>query len=85
MDYVVIAFKSRSHTVRFSEVLRNNRIQNEIVNTPKQAGVGCGLSVKISKSSLEPAKRVLRAFKSNTFAGIFLVMNRGGGRFVKSI
>ena len=47
MEYVVVAFRSRAETVKFSETLKRYGVYNEIVNTPKEAGVGCGLSVKM--------------------------------------
>ena len=48
MEDIILAFRSRSDTVRFAEFLKNNSVPAEIVNTPKEAGVGCGLSVKFS-------------------------------------
>ena len=53
MEYVVVAFRSRAHTVGFYELLKKNGISAEIINTPKEAGVGCGLSVKISSYQFE--------------------------------
>ena len=46
MEYVVVAFRSRAHTVAFYEFLKGHGVSAEIVNTPKEAGVGCGLSVR---------------------------------------
>ena len=85
MDYVIVAFRSRAHTVRFSEFLRANGIANEIVNTPKEAGVGCGLSVKINKSSFSAVKNGVRILSLSSFAGFFLVSNIGGKRIVRTI
>ena len=48
MGYIAIAFRSRAQTVKFSGYLSRGGVPNEIINTPKEAGVGCGLSVKIS-------------------------------------
>ena len=85
MEYVVIAFRSRAHTVKFYEFLRANGIFGEIVNTPKEAGVGCGLSVKIRKSDLALAKRAVLSASLSSFAGIFLVNTVNGKRLVRSI
>lgn len=85
MEYVIIAFRSRAHTVRFSEILRANGIKNEIVNTPKEAGVGCGLSVKISKNLLLYAKKAVFSASFGSFAGFFLVTVYGGKKVVRSI
>ena len=85
MEYVVIAFRSRAHTVKFYEFLRANGIFGEIVNTPKEAGVGCGLSVKIKKTDLSVAKRAVLSASLSSFAGFFLVNVISGKRFVRSI
>lgn len=73
MEYIIVAFRSRANTIKFYEILRNNNIYAEIVNTPKEAGVGCGLSVKVNKSQLEIIKRAIRSLSMPSFAGIFLV------------
>ena len=85
MEYVVVAFRSRAHTVKFSEILRRNAIPNEIINTPKEAGVGCGLSVKIKPQSFEFVKRAVLNLSLSSFAGFFIVKDMGGRRIVKSI
>lgn len=85
MEYVVVAFRSRAHTIKFSNILSANGIRNEIINTPKEAGVGCGLSVKISKEQFLTVKRAVLTVKASSFAGFFLVKIVLGKRIVKSI
>lgn len=85
MEYVIIAFRSRAHTVRFYEFLSKNGVYCEIVNTPKEAGVGCGLSVRISPNSIVVAKNAVRIVGFSSFAGVFKVINDHGRRIVKSI
>ena len=85
MEYVVVAFRSRAHTVSVSKQLMANGIYNEIVNTPKEAGVGCGLSIKISLNQLGLVKKVIYSASRPSFAGFFLVKSMAGGRIVKTI
>ena len=85
MDYVVVAFRSRTHTIEFSRLLKRNFISNEIVNTPKEAGVGCGLSVKIDKGVFLTVKRIVHSLSRTSFAGFFLVSTIGGRKTVRSI
>lgn len=85
MEYVVVAFRSRAHTVRFADYLRVNGIKSEIINTPKEAGVGCGLSVKVSKNLFSTVKRAAFSANLNSFAGFFLVTFLGGRKTVRSI
>lgn len=85
MEYVVVAFRSRAHTVSVAKLFRTNGIFNEIVNTPKEAGVGCGLSIKISHQQLNLAKKLVYSLSIPSFAGFFMVKNVAGGRIVKTI
>ncbi|MBE5749510.1 MAG: DUF3343 domain-containing protein [Clostridiales bacterium] len=85
MEYVVVAFRSRAHTVKFSEILKRNGLPNEIINTPKEAGVGCGLSVKVAKERFYAVKNLTFSVGLNSFAGFFLVSVKEGRRIVRSI
>jgi len=85
MEYLVVAFRSRSDTVRFFNFLSANGLHAEIVNTPKQAGVGCGLSVKVSKNSLSFTRRALSVFGESSFIGVFLVSEVSGKKIIRTI
>ncbi len=85
MEYIIVAFRSRTETIAFSGLLKNNGIKNEIVNTPKEAGVGCGLSVKIYENYLNAVRRAVRMLKKTSFSGIFSVKVVAGKRIVRSI
>ena len=89
MEYVVVAFRSRSETVKFNAYLKRNGLSSELINTPKEAKVGCGLSVRIPRSNFYIIKNAVNfainygGFK--TFAGYFLVSIKNGKRIVKTI
>lgn len=85
MEYVVVAFRSRAHTVKFYEFLRKNGLESEIINTPKEAGVGCGLSVKVAKENFLAVKRAVQYCDYKSFAGFFLVKLIGNRKQVRSI
>ena len=85
MEYIVAAFRSRSETIKFYDYLRSYGANVEIINTPKEAGVGCGLSVKISPEILYAVKKAAASFPARSFAGFFLIKTAGGKRYVKSV
>lgn len=85
MEYVAVAFRSRTQTVRFADFLKHNGLNCEVINTPKEAGVGCGLSVKITRTAVPLVKKALLYTKAENFAGFFLVKSIGGKRFVRSV
>ena len=85
MEYVIISFRSRAHTVKYAEFLRRNGAYRQIINTPKEAGVGCGLSARVSVGDFVAAKRAVAITGFTSFAGFFLVKTIGGRRQVRSI
>lgn len=85
MEYVAVSFRSRAHTVKFYGFLREHGVYSEIINTPKEAGVGCGLSVKINPGDLSLVKSAVRAAGLGGFAGFFHVKMLYGKRTVRSI
>ena len=85
MEYLAVAFRSRTHTVKFAEYLNQVGISNEIINTPKEAGVGCGLSVKVSITKSQTIKRAISFVTLNSYAGTFLVKVGKDGRSVRSV
>lgn len=85
MEYIIVSYRSRAHTVRFSEFLRKSGVYCQIINTPKEAGVGCGLSVRLSVQDFNAARRAVKITGFSSFAGFFLVKTVGTRRNVKSI
>ncbi len=85
MEFLIVAFRSRAHTIKYANFLREINVAMEIINTPKEAGVGCGLSVKIRKESFDVAKRVVLKLALSSFAGFFLVTTIQNKRIVRSV
>ena len=85
MEYLIVSFRSRSSTVKFSEILLRNNIPCEIVNTPKEVGIGCGLSAKISQKHVMIAKKIVKMASLSSFVGVFSVKTLGGRTHIKSI
>ena len=53
MKALIISFKSRNDIFSFSRLLRENNISNSTINTPKNIGSPCSLSIKCSFNNLE--------------------------------
>ena len=80
-----MAFRSRAHTIKFANLLRSQNFAMEIVNTPKEAGVGCGLSVKVKKQNYDLIKRLVLMSALSSFAGFFAVKEFGDKRIVRTV
>ncbi len=78
MNSVIVVFNSRNETLYFAQSLKNQGILCQIINTPKEAGPACGISVKISQNILEIAKNILMNKPFRTFVGIFKMLISGG-------
>ena len=85
MEYIIVAFRSRTESIKLSEILKENGVYNQIISTPKQAGVGCGLSVKLSKERYRLVINILERKRFNSFIGIFAVKVIGGKRVIVQI
>ncbi|NCB48705.1 MAG: DUF3343 domain-containing protein [Clostridia bacterium] len=77
--FYLIVFRARSETMKFYSILSSYGVKSEIVNTPRQISVACGISLKISSQDVPIAKEILTRRQFNTFAGIYL----GSGTFQK--
>jgi hypothetical protein len=85
VEYIIAAFRSRTHTLQFAEILKRNRIECYTLNTPKEAGVGCGLSVKFTENNYYAVKNIIRRYSFDSFAGFFSVINKYGRIAIKVV
>lgn len=82
MDYYIIVFRARSHTINFANLLSSYKVNCQIVNTPRKVNVSCGISVKFSPKDLMTVENVLARRKFDTFGGIYHIMGMGGAQRV---
>lgn len=61
-NFDIIAFRSRNYALWFSSLMREAGFANQIISTPKEIAMGCGLSVKFSPY-ITP--RVIQLYNSN--------------------
>jgi len=78
---ILAVFRSRAQTLDFISALKSAGVPAAAVNTPKEAGVGCGISAKLDERFLPRAKFVFGRKAYSSFAGF---MRASGERFVYS-
>ena len=74
------AFRSRQQVMRFDSALRRAGIRSQVISTPKDVSVGCGLSVRFD---LHDAQSVLDAYqraRPGNLIGFYRVQRSGSGR-----
>ena len=57
--YIIATFRSRTQTMTFKQILLSYKVFSDIINTPRQASVSCGISVRFDSKSLSVAKDIL--------------------------
>ena len=58
MTYLAV-FRSRAQALDFLNAVKKTGVPAQAVSTPKEAGVGCGISIKFDEQFLGRAKAVL--------------------------
>lgn len=78
--YGIAAFRSRQQVLMFEKVLWRDGIQTQIVSTPRDVSMGCGLSVRFRIEDTEGVIRALRRINTGNLIGLYRVEHAGAGR-----
>lgn len=81
MTDVLAVFRSRSQAIDCNARLRAAGIPASLINTPREANIGCGLSVKVPLGALERVKFIIKNVRYSAFYGYFRMQN-GYGRTI---
>ena len=73
MTEQIAVFRSRAQAIDCNSRLRSLGVPSSLINTPREANIGCGLSVKIPQNMLERAKRIIANGRYSAFYGYFRV------------
>ena len=76
---MLAVFRSRAQTLDCVSRLRAEGVPAQAVSTPKEAGVGCGVSAKFEENFLPRVLALLSRRGYSSFSGI---MKKVGGAFV---
>ena len=63
-SFDILSFRSRQHAFHFSQVLRDQGIPSQVMSTPKEIALGCGLSLRFSPYMTGRVIQVYRQFNS---------------------
>ncbi|MCL2751949.1 MAG: DUF3343 domain-containing protein [Firmicutes bacterium] len=68
---VIGVFRSRNQTLKFAELLDYNGVNYRVINTPREAQAGCGISVEIARYDADAARSLLDKSRFPSFHGWF--------------
>ena len=69
--YGVAAFRSRQQVLRFEAALRQRGVPTQVVTTPRDISMGCGLSVRFPMERLSDVRRALLANNPGNLSGLY--------------
>lgn len=85
MTDILAVFRSRSQAIDCNARLRAAGVAANIVNTPREANIGCGLSVKVPQNMLDKSRYIIRNGGYSAFYGFYKVLTAYGNTFVGRI
>ena len=69
--YGVAAFRSRQQVLRFEAALKRQGIPAQVVTTPRDIAMGCGLSVRFPMEYLQDVRRALLTANVGNLIGLY--------------
>jgi len=78
--YGVAAFRSRQQVFMFESVLKREGIPSQIVSTPRDVSMGCGLSVRFRLEDTARVAAALRQVNTGNLIGLYRVEYCGAGK-----
>lgn len=80
----IAAFRSRQQVTRFDAALRRAGIRSQVISTPRDVSVGCGLSVQFDLRDAPRVQQVFHQTRPGNLIGFYRVERSGRGRPVVS-
>ena len=77
-SYGIAAFRSRQQVLALESALRREGVGVNVVSTPRDVALGCGLSARFAIEDLDKVRRVVRQMRPTNMVGIYRVDNENG-------
>ena len=78
--FEIAAFRSRQQVLLLESALKREGLNVNVITTPRDVALGCGLSVRFFMDDLDRVERVIRAQKPTHLVGIYRVERVSAGR-----
>ncbi len=76
----IAAFRSRQQVMRFENALTRAGIRAQVISTPKDVAVGCGLSVRFDLRDTQAVLDAYQRARPGNLIGFYRVIREGGRR-----
>ena len=78
--FAIAAFRSRQQVLRFEAALRRAGIRTEIITTPRDVSIGCGLSVRFELEDEDRVRGIYQQTRPTNLIGFYRVQRKHGMR-----
>jgi len=78
----IASFRSRQQVMKFDSALRRAGIRTQVITTPRDVSVGCGLSVRFELPDQERVMELYRQLRPSNLIGFYQVIRESGARTI---
>ncbi len=78
MNFCLAVFRSRNETLYLANMLIAAGFRVMVINTPKDAGLSCGISLRFDERILGAVKKCIASRPFRSFGGFYRVIVNGG-------
>ena len=79
-DYAIAAYRSRTQVLQLEAALKRECVGCQVINTPREVALGCGLSVRFDLADERAVAEVYRAVKPGNLIGFYRAEREADGR-----
>ena len=80
--FAIASFRSRQQVLKFEGALRRAGIKVQVITTPRDVAVGCGLSVRFELADQQRVMDVYRQLRPSNLIGFYRIERPDGQRTV---
>jgi hypothetical protein len=85
MSNVIAVFNNRNHTMQFASYMKKMGIRCNVINTPRELSVACGISAVFGMNAISQAKLIINNVKFSSFYKLYEVIDFGSVKKYRSI
>lgn len=78
----IASFRSRQQVLKFEGALRRSGVRVEVITTPRDVSVGCGLSIRFELADADRVMDVYKKLRPSNLIGFYRVERSDGQRTV---
>ncbi len=78
----IASFRSRQQVLKFESALRRGGVKVEVITTPRDVSVGCGLSIRFDLADAQRVMEIYGQLRPSNLIGFYRVERASGQRTI---